>query len=96
MGQTIQVQSSVNGDVAVFDTDRTLTGQDAEAFSAPAEGTVAADLASRLFAADPAIDHVFVQFNLVSARRQGGWDEASLQRAATIVERLFEVYPADS
>lgn len=95
MGQTIQVHSSVTGDVAVFDTDRTLTGQDAEGFSEPAEGSAAAQLASRLLAADPNIDHVFVQFNLVSVRRRGGWDDSALQRAASVIERLFEVYSAE-
>jgi hypothetical protein len=92
VGQSIEVQANVTGDVAVFETDRTLTGQDAESFSGPGTGSIAADLATRLFEGDERIDRVFAHFNVVSVERSGGWDDAALEQAAEIIRTLFRVY----
>ena len=59
MGQTIEVEAKAVGDVAVFDTDRSITGQDGDSFdslesSMDAAGP-AADLATRLFELDEAV-----------------------------------------
>lgn len=93
VGQSIKVESQVHGDIAVFDTDRTFSGQDGRAFdrSGP-RGGYEGELADRLFEIDPAVEHVFVQFNVISARRRGGWDEGSLARASEQIEGFFLVY----
>lgn len=93
MGQSIEITSVVHGEGAVFDTDRTFTGQDGREFTRPASGTsFGAKLANRLFESDPAIEHVYVQFNVVSVRRSGGWDDGSLRRAGEQIRDLFVVY----
>ncbi len=93
MGQRIEVATETHADIAVFATDRTITGQDATTFTRTGafEGFGGA-VAERLFDADPAIDHVFAQFNVVSARRSGGWDDRSLERAAEEIGDFFLVY----
>ncbi len=93
MGQRIEVAAETHGDTAVFVTDRTITGQDAGAFqrTGPFEG-FAGGVAERLFHIDPAIEHVFVQFNVVSVRRNGGWDDGSLERASEQIGDFFLVY----
>jgi len=93
VGQIIEVKSVVHDEVAVFDTDRTFTGQDGRDFTRPVSGTgFGANIAERLFEFDPAIDHVYVQFNVVSVRRKGGWDEGSVRRAGDQIRDLFVVY----
>ncbi len=93
MGQKIEVEAESHGDVAVFATDRTVTGQDGSSFTrATTDGSFEGQIAERLFRKDPAIEHVFVQFNIVSARRSGGWDDGSLRRASEQIEQLFLVY----
>lgn len=99
MGQPIQVESSVIGDVAIFDTDRSITGQDGLSFASaeganPEEG-FPADLASRLFALDDAVNHVFLASNLVVVRRVGGWEDETVGSAAEVVSDFFLVYPED-
>lgn len=95
MGQPIEVaEPIVLGDVAVFDTDRSISGQDGEAF---ARDTVVgphfpAELARRIFAADEATDHVFVFSNTASVRRRGGWDPAALASAHRLITDFFVFY----
>ena len=96
MGQRIVLRgSTVIGDVAVFDTDRTISGQDGESFSsveAARDGiSFSARLAERLFESDEAIDSVFVQSNAVTVRRAGGWD--GTDAAGGVIEGFFEFYP---
>ncbi len=103
MGQEMTVAPQAVGDVAIFDTNRSITGQDGAAYTPvagpaetpagrPAGEDFGGQLAERLFAADPAIDHVFVQSNVATVRRSGGWDEAALQQAAGVVGRFFVFY----
>ena len=97
MGMPISVDSTrVVGEVAVFDTDRSITGQDGigfgDAAAADALATTPAQLASRLFAADTALAHVFVASSQVVLRRHGGWDEAALSAAAAIIAGFFVHY----
>ena len=97
MGQTIEVEAKAVGDVAVFDTDRSITGQDGDSFdslqsSMDAAGP-AADLATRLFELDEAVSHVFVASNTATVRRDGGWDEGSLAAGSAVIRELFVFYP---
>jgi hypothetical protein len=83
------------GAVAVFDTDRSVTGQDGSGFDA----TTAADatsipgqLARRLFEADPDVDHVFVASSQVVVRRRDGWSDGARDRAADVIAGFFVHY----
>ena len=98
MGQTIEVKSTQIGDVALFDTDRSLTGQDSYSFAGTSDGDdPPALLANRLFDSDPSLLHVHVLSNTVSIERDGGWDDASLTAARSVIANLFVFYdePAD-
>jgi ferredoxin--NADP+ reductase len=93
MGQLIEVSSTPLGDVALFDTDRSLTGQDSHMFTAVTDRTdPPATLAKRLFDSDPAIRHVHILSNTVSVQRDGGWDESTLTAAEEVVANLFIFY----
>lgn len=97
MGQTIDILgTTVIDSVLVVDTDRSLGGQDGEAFSSPEEAsassTFPARLAGRLFEVDAEIDHVFVLSNTVTIRRRPGWDDESATAAGEAVSRFFRVY----
>jgi len=96
MGQTIEVKSVVLGEVALFDTDRTITGQDGLGFESTAavDGgmTAASRLAASLFASDAAIDHVFVLSNEVTVRRTGGWSNENEGEAAAVIRDFFVFY----
>jgi hypothetical protein len=94
MGQTIQVEALVMGNVALFDSDRTLTGQDGQGFSSPSDGalTPPGELARRLFEIDDGIDHVFVLSNQVTVRRREGWEDANLQAAKEVIRDFFVFY----
>ncbi|MDH3260185.1 MAG: hypothetical protein OEM81_08910 [Acidimicrobiia bacterium] len=96
MGQTIEVKTVLLGDVAVFDTDRSVTGQDGQGFgsiAAARDGATTADrLATKLFASEAAIDHVFVLSNQVTVRRTGGWSEESAGKAAQVIGDFFIFY----
>lgn len=92
MGQRIVLRkSAVVGDVALFDTDRTISGQDGESFgsreAAAAGITFSARLAARLFDVDPAITSVFVQSNQVVVGRSGGWTDTDA--VGTAIEEFF-------
>ncbi len=97
MGMPITVRPPRTvGDVAVFDTDRSVTGQDGAGFpdaAAAALGdTAPARLAKRLFAWDPETEHVFVASSQVVVRRRGGWDDASRDGAAAVIAGFFVHY----
>lgn len=96
MGMAISVRPArIVGDVAVFDTDRSVTGQDGAGFdasAAQAATTAGALLAQRLFAADPEIQHVFVASSQIVVRRHGGWDDAAMQRSSAVIAGFFVHY----
>lgn len=97
MGQTIEVKSTAVGDVALFDTDRSLTGQDSHSFAGPSDSDdPPATLANRLFDSDPSILHVHILSNTVSIERDGGWDNASLAAARSVIAGLFVFYDRDA
>jgi hypothetical protein len=96
VGQRIVLRAStVIGDVAIFDTDRTISGQDGESFASPAAAqdgiSFSARLAERIFELDDAVTAVFVQSNAVTVRRSGGW--SSTDEVGSAIEGFFEYYP---
>ncbi len=97
MGQKIEISSAETiGDVAIFDTDRSLSGQDGERYrsaaDATASSTLPARLAVRLFDADEALRSVYVTSNVVSVERAGGWDEGALEETGTLLSEFFAFY----
>ncbi len=97
IGQPINIFSTnVEGDVAAFHTDRSITGQEGVAFAsgdeAAAAGSLPGDLAERLFAADGALASVFMTSNQVVVGRHGGWGGRSLLTATEIVTAFFIFY----
>lgn len=96
MGQKIEVvATSVIGAVAVFDTDRSLSGQDGERYrsaEAAADGTTfPAELAGRLFELS-GISSVYVTSNVVSVERDGGWSEDDLTAVSQVISDFFLFY----
>jgi hypothetical protein len=95
MGQRIEVQAIVLGEIAVFDTDRSITGQDGHGFTRDSDfgdGDFAARLAARLFAADEAIGHVFAASSQVVVRRDPEWDDDAVSHAVEVIRDLFVFY----
>lgn len=96
MGQPIEVERRIQGEVAVFSGNRSLTGQDGAGYHAgdgsSDNGKLSAEVARRFFELDPAIDYVYVANNHVMARRPGGWDDAALDAAGDTLERFFVFY----
>jgi hypothetical protein len=96
LGQIIDVEAQVVGDIALFDTNRSVTGQDGEAFdsaeAAADAGTLPGALANRLFAADGFVRHVFVLSNGASVRREHGWDDEALADASEVIRTFFVYY----
>lgn len=96
MGQAIQVQPQVIGEVAVFTTDRGMTGQDGSGYEsadeAAADASFPGQMASRLFSADDAIDNVWIASNSAVLRRSDGWDDAATTGAAQVIADFFLYY----
>ncbi len=95
MGQQIEVTSAVIDDIAMFDTDRTITGQDGDSFDAAqaSEATsIPGNLATRLFEQVAGIDHVFVASNQVVVRRPHGWDDHVIGTATRAISDFFLFY----
>jgi len=97
MGQPITVSAAtVDGDIAVFDTDRSITAQDGATFGSADDAanadSIPGDLAGRLFTSDDAVAHVFIASNQVVVGREGGWDDAALAASTEIVINFFVFY----
>ena len=97
MGQTINVsEPTVIGKVALFDTDRSLSGQDGETYRTLGESelssTFPALLAARLFEVDRLLSNVYVYSNVVSVERPAGWEPDSLAVVSTAVRDFFVIY----
>ncbi|MBT8198385.1 MAG: hypothetical protein HKN01_08155 [Acidimicrobiia bacterium] len=95
MGQQIEITSVVTVDnVALFETDRSITGQDGIGFDAIPEqvDTPPAQLAQRLFEAVADLERVYVASNQVTAKRSGDWDEDGLATARSVITDLFVFY----
>ena len=97
MGQVINVTKiTVVGDAAVFDSDRSLSGQDGSGYSSPPDAaedsTFPARLAAAIFAADPKIGHVHVASNGVVVKREEGWDDSATAATAGVIREFFVFY----
>ena len=97
MGQTINVsEPTVIAKVALFDTDRSLSGQDGETYRSLAEAEVGstfpASLAERLFEADRMLSNIYVYSNVVSVERPAGWEKDSLAVVSAAVRDFFVIY----
>ena len=96
MGQLITVDATTTGDVAVYDTNRSLTGQDGGAFGGPEQAAsgrgFGAGLAASIFAADGGVDHIYVASNVVTVRRPGGWDDDAVAAIAEVIRSFFVFY----
>jgi hypothetical protein len=97
MGQSISITTTtVDGAIAAFHTDRSITGQDGEAFDSAAQateaGTIPGGLADRLLSAIDSIDHVFVASNQVVVRASAPWTDDDLATARTIITDFFVFY----
>lgn len=99
MGQLIEVDRLVLGDVAVFDTDRTFSGQEGETYTtaaaADASGTYPGLVARALFAEFPSIVSVYVFSNTVSVRNPEGWDDEQADAAAGIIRNSLVYYASN-
>jgi hypothetical protein len=96
MGQTIDVQAKAVGDAIIFETDRSITGQDGTSYAgaedAAADGRFPGQLAQRLFAADGDLDKVWVASNVVVVERREPWDEAAKDSLAGVISDFFRFY----
>jgi hypothetical protein len=97
MGQTIQILKTATVDnVTMFDTDRSITGQDGHnygsALEAQSNETFPSQLAARWFEADSSIENVYLFSNAISVARVGGWDDVSRTVAEFIIRNFFVVY----
>ncbi len=97
MGQLIAVKATGIGTSAVFDLDRSLTGQDGRSFTTAPEPTDPPSLlASRLFETDSGISSVYVQSNVVTVTRSDPWTEETLGQASEVITKLFVVYEEET
>lgn len=97
MGQTIEINGSRRiGDVLVIDTNRSLAGQDGEAYTpgyTAASSTFPARLAERLFEVDSGVERVHVMSNAVSLTRAGGWTDEAVTEVHEVIAQFFRFYP---
>lgn len=96
MGLQIEVEHVRLGDVVIFDTDRSLSGQEGETFSdaetAGASDTFPARLAADLFAARPEIKSVYVYSNTVSVRGPGEWTSEQADLCGGVIRNCLVHY----
>ena len=96
MGQFINVTGTVAGDSAIFEANRSLSGQDGESFDS-IEATVdnttfPARLAAEIFDADGAVSSVFTGSNGIVVGREAGWSDADVTRIGAVIEEFFVFY----
>ena len=97
MGQDVAIRETTTmGDVLVIDSDRSFTGQDGHMITRGSDHHgVPGELAERIFSLDPGIDYIFVLQNIVTVRRNGGWDEEIAARVTEITGSFLRFYPDD-
>lgn len=99
MGQLIEVDHLVLGDVALFDTDRSLSGQEGESYAEPetaaASGTFPGQVAAALLTELPTIQSVYVFSNTISVKQSGGWSVESAETAAGIIRNSLVHYASN-
>lgn len=96
MGQSISVAGTVLGATAIFEADRSLSGQDGESFDAKpdlsGDATFPAQLAARLFDADTGVTGVFVGSNGIVVHRGSSWGDTEVDRIGSVIEDFFVFY----
>lgn len=96
MGQTIEINGSRRlGDHLIIDTDRSLAGQDGEAYGRgepSAAPTFPEQLARSVFRVDPRIARVHVMSNAVTVTRPEGWTDELAAAVEQKVSSFFRFY----
>lgn len=93
MGQLIEVETVRLGAVTIFDTDRSLTGQDGETYARGEAGpTFGAAAAAAVFDADPNVSSVYVYSNTLSVSRAGDWTDESAANVAAAIRNFLTFY----
>lgn len=96
MGQSISVAGTVLGLTAIFEADRSLSGQDGGSYDSPPDlsedDTFPARLAARIFDADPGITGVFVGSNGIVVHRGNSWGDTEVDRIGSVIEDFFVFY----
>lgn len=96
MGQAITVESIVAGGSAIFDANRSISGQDGHAYTSAAEAAeddgFPAKLAGEIFAIDSRVTSVYAGSNGIVVVREGGWDETSVGAVGSVIEDFFVFY----
>jgi len=99
MGQIIKVTGTVTGDSAIFEADRSLSGQDGGAYESIEEtsndDTFPARLAARIFEEDSSVTRVFAGSNGVIVRRTDGWIDPDVARIGEVIPLPADPLPAD-
>lgn len=97
MGQTIEINNTRQiGNVLIISADRSLTGQEGEAYTpgyTTDSDTFPARLAEKLFAVDRDIDRVHVLSNSVTVSRASEWTSEAVESVTGIVSSFFRYYP---
>ena len=96
MGLQIEVEQIRLGDVVIYDTDRSLSGQEGETFpdaeTAASSDTFPARLAADLFAARPEITSVYVYSNAISVRGPGEWSAEAADLCGGVIRNCLVHY----
>ena len=96
MGQLIEVEHALLGPVAIFDTDRSFSGQDGETFSdgvsAAEAGTFGGIVAQALLEHDSKITSVYVYSNAISVKHTKDWTQKRAESAAEIIRNSLIYY----
>ncbi len=95
MGQLIEVEAVRLGAVAIFDTDRSLGGQDGETFKRE-DGqdsiSFSAQAANSIFAADDAATSVYVYSNTLAVHRDGDWSDDAIAVTSSAIKNFLIYY----
>jgi len=93
VGQLIEVRPVRLGSVTIFDTDRSLSGQDGETYRRGETGTTfPAQAAAAIFEADPGVSSVYVFSNTLSVNRDGEWSDAAVETLASAIKNFLIFY----
>lgn len=95
MGQLIEVEAVRLGAVAIFDTDRSLGGQDGATFNRDDVDDSTAfpgQVAKSIFGADDAVTSVYVYSNTLSVHRDEDWSDASIAVVSSAIKNFLIFY----
>lgn len=96
MGQRIEVRPTIVGNTAIFDTDRSITGQDGTSYGSADDAAndlrFPGRLAARLFAADEGVDSVWIASNTIVINRTEDWSDEAGESAAGTIASFFLYY----